>query len=233
LPFEVRSPRRRRRQTEFRHSQNFLRLASFFFHFLFSENHSIGRFEVVCANTTKAYRRCCHLLDLQWRLHFWRIDFYRKWQDDMDNDVEFGEDDETDVFATELTGQADVYAHGECHVLASVLGRMTGWAIHAAIAQELFAGHTFLVHAWVKTPDGRALDAHGVSDPDDLLGQYPYGDEAEIYAMTQDEVMKIGSGRKILAKKSRETAEAFARELLEKWGPFDGLGNKDAMRERG
>lgn len=123
-----------------------------------------------------------------------------------------------DPFAHELTGLAKKYAHGDCHVLASVLSSITGWPIRAALVDDIWTGRACLVHAWVRSPDGSALDAHGVSDPDHLLEQYPDGDRAYVCEMSPDEVMRIGSGRKTLSNARREKAEIFARELMENHG---------------
>ena len=56
----------------------------------------------------------------------------------------------------ELTEQGERYAHGDCHILASVLSALTGWPIHAGLTENMWTEQTCLVHAWVAMPDGRA-----------------------------------------------------------------------------
>lgn len=123
-------------------------------------------------------------------------------------------DGQCDPFAEELTGQAATYAHGDCHILASVLSSLTGLPIHAGLTEDIWTQRTCLVHAWVAMPDGRALDAHGLTNPKNLLQQYPDGDRAEICVLTSDHVMRLGSGRKVMSQKNRKKAEDFAAKLL-------------------
>jgi hypothetical protein len=127
--------------------------------------------------------------------------------------------DECDPFGAELTEQADRYAHGDCHILASVLNALTGWPIHAGVTEDMWSQKTCLVHAWVAMPDGRAMEAHGASEPKDLLLQYPDGDRAEVVLLTNDAVMRLGSGRKVMSQKRRKEAEEFASKLLAEWDP--------------
>lgn len=126
--------------------------------------------------------------------------------------------EDVDALAAEPIGMADAYAHGECHILASVLSEITGWPIQAAIFEDSWTGRGNLVHAWIRLPDGKAFDARGISDPDDLLDHYPSGDEATVWTVTEEVVMKLGSGRKAVSKKKRDLAETFAIDLLEKNG---------------
>lgn len=118
------------------------------------------------------------------------------------------------AFDSDLGEKAQAYAHGQCHELASVISSLTGWPIHAGLVEDMWTQKTCLVHAWVSMPDGRALDAHGVSDPKDLLLQYPDGDQADVCVLSQDDVLRLGGGRKTMSQKARKAAEVFANDLL-------------------
>lgn len=119
-----------------------------------------------------------------------------------------------DPLGSRLSDEAELYAHGHCHILARVLSSMTGWPINAALVEDTNTGKNCLVHAWVEMPDGLALDAHGVTNPADLLKMYSEGDMAEVFVLSHASVMRLGNGMKQMSQKQLKEAELFASKLM-------------------
>lgn len=57
---------------------------------------------------------------------------------------------------------------GDCHILARAIQRLTGWPIHCGISGRKHPDW----HAFVLTPDGRAVDVRGVQTPAECLRGY-------------------------------------------------------------
>lgn len=84
------------------------------------------------------------------------------------------------------------WLHGRCALFAVALHRATGLPIKAWIDEDPEIDEPVLVHAFVMDGD-KAVDAFGVRDPDDLLGEYETWDPS-LVEMTEAQVLAIGEG---------------------------------------
>jgi len=112
------------------------------------------------------------------------------------------------------------YLHGQCHILALALHRVSGLPIEGAVAFDHDINQWALVHAWV-TWDGveeMILHADGVENVDAVLTEFPYGDEATVTRFTPERLLRMGEGRKhdkAEVEAKIEAAMPLARQLFE------------------
>lgn len=59
------------------------------------------------------------------------------------------------------------FTSGDCHILAARIHKLTGWPIHCGVDRG-----DPNYHAFILTPDGKALDVRGVMTPAECLRGY-------------------------------------------------------------
>ena len=66
-------------------------------------------------------------------------------------------------------GQLDIehFTRGDCHVLARAIHRLTGWPMHVFWRNDGPGGHAFIL-----TPEGKALDIEGLHEPDEICAKW-------------------------------------------------------------
>lgn len=69
------------------------------------------------------------------------------------------------------TGVARTWRHGHCYPMALALTRALGWPA-ATLSVTLRNGRGHIVHAWVRSPDGRGFDAGGFFDEPELVAEF-------------------------------------------------------------
>jgi len=85
------------------------------------------------------------------------------------------------------------YFGGDCPVFAVALHKLTGYPIYGLVEYDEDINKTVLIHAYVKAPDGRIIDAIGdESTVEDILTEFPNSGEVEEVPMTEQEVLSIG-----------------------------------------
>jgi hypothetical protein len=92
--------------------------------------------------------------------------------------------------------ELDQFLHGDCPIFAVALHRLTGYPIYGLVEFDEVIGHTVLIHAYVKAPDGKLIDASGdESTVETILDVFPNNGESEEITMTDKQVLKIGYGK--------------------------------------
>lgn len=125
--------------------------------------------------------------------------------------------DEVRLRDEQMTREPD-YLHGDCHVMALALQRVSGRSLAGAIQFDADIDQWALVHAWVKWDDDKVLDANGVQDPIDVVAEYIDPSEVEFIDFNRTDLLRMGEGhryRKADVEARIEAAMPIARQLVE------------------
>ena len=84
---------------------------------------------------------------------------------------------------------------GDCPIFAIALNQLSRWPLFALVEHDANLGKLVLVHAYVKSPEGRMLDAAGLEDSSEhLLEEFPHEGGAYEMAIEKAELLAIGYG---------------------------------------
>jgi len=112
--------------------------------------------------------------------------------------------------------EISTYLHGRCHVFAIAMSELSGLPMRAVVTFNDDLDRFCLVHAWVEWPDGRALDAAGLRDVEEMLEDYDDADPDDAAPITAKQLLRYGEGSsRALSKRRLGLAVAHAAEVLE------------------
>ena len=96
---------------------------------------------------------------------------------------------------TPPSGQISLYSNGRCDVLAIAVSELTGGQIRAVVSTVRELGDSddadldldtlVLLHCWVLTPEGVAIDANGRHDEADLVEEWAQSNEVQSFNAQQ------------------------------------------------
>jgi hypothetical protein len=114
--------------------------------------------------------------------------------------------------------EIESYLHGQCHLFAVALHKVTGLPLRAAVGWSDDIDGEVLVHAWVETPEGRVVDAAGFRSYEDVLETYGEDEDPVRCGMTEKGLVLLGEGRKAPRMRRLNKALEHATELAESLG---------------
>lgn len=105
------------------------------------------------------------------------------------------------------------FTRGDCHVLARAIQRRTGWPIYALTSHNW--GEAPCFHAFVRMPDGRALDVLGARTMDEMVAwAKALNPDVSGYVPTDAKTLRAGWGATALSTYAPKRARRVADELL-------------------
>ena len=115
----------------------------------------------------------------------------------------------------ELVERHEQYLHGNCHLFAVALHRLTGLPIEAALDTDLMTGRNVLMHAYLRDGD-RILDLAGRRDWEVMLQSFDAFRPTRV-AMTPRQLLGWGEPRPDSKRVDRDIARAaiVARRVLD------------------
>jgi hypothetical protein len=116
----------------------------------------------------------------------------------------------------EIRQEADNFLHGQCHLFAIALHRLTGLPLAGAIDIDLYnESHTSLLHAYVELNDEMIIDVSGVRTRKSMLADFDHVDPDFTYFI-EKELLQWGEGKKYIdeeAKLSLQKAYVVALDI--------------------
>ena len=117
----------------------------------------------------------------------------------------------------EIRQEADNFLHGQCHLFAIALHRLTGLPLAGAIDIDFYnESHTYLLHAYVELNNEMIIDVAGVRTRKSMLADFDHVDPALSY-FTEKELLQLGEGKSYIndeAKVSLQKAFEVATDVL-------------------
>jgi len=111
------------------------------------------------------------------------------------------------------------YLHGDCHIMALALQRVSGLPLAGAVEFDTNVDMWALAHAWVQWDEDTVLDAEGLRPMEDVIGEFvQFDDDYRVGTMKRAELLRLGEGsryRKADVEAKIEAAMPLARQLVE------------------